>query len=158
MDAWNFCKLVYHLCHHFRYPDIKRQAALCCTGLGHLHPVLLIKEGRAMVSFGNSGSQLDLGNTAPALSDLQWVGCINVCLCVLRKKGKDSQRLGCLLPAATSTLVIPGKIRQLDRLEERWRGCSPASPAGHPHYSWWHLGSQVSTLVHIQGLWVTEDS
>ena len=59
----NFCKLVYHLCHHFRYPDIKRQAALCCTGLGHLHPVLLIKEGRAMVSFGNSGSQLDLGNT-----------------------------------------------------------------------------------------------
>ena len=58
----NFCKLVYHLCHRFRYPDIKRQAAVCYTGLGHLYPALSIK-GRAMVSFGNSDSQLDLGNT-----------------------------------------------------------------------------------------------
>lgn len=51
-----------HLWHRFRYPNIKRQVALCCTGLGHLYPVLLIK-GRAMISFGNYDSQLDLGNT-----------------------------------------------------------------------------------------------
>lgn len=30
---------LHHLCHHFRSPNIKRQAALCSTGLGHSYPV-----------------------------------------------------------------------------------------------------------------------
>lgn len=27
---------LHHLCHCFRYPEIKGQAALCCAGLGHM--------------------------------------------------------------------------------------------------------------------------